>query len=90
MYTHSIQNISILYEYFDNSIEIIFTNDLKYIKDNNSVILTDCNHDILPIYKYYFRLKNTNYILYISEFLYGNFYKDFYYFIREEYILEYV
>lgn len=57
-----------------NIIEIVVTNDLKYIKYNNSIILTVCN--ILTNYKYYYRLKNTNYILYIPDFLYGNFYKD--------------
>ncbi len=82
LYTHSIQNISILYECFDNSIEIVVTDTLKYIKDNKSIILTYYNGDILPTYKYYYHIKNTSYILYIPEWLYDNFYKRFNYFIK--------
>lgn len=89
MFTHSVQNISIINDYSKQDSDIIFTNNLNLniVKDFKKVILTE-NTNLLP-YKYYFKLKNTSYILYIPEHLYENFYKEFHYFIKEKNILDY-
>jgi len=87
IFTHSIRNVTIINEYFKDNSQVIFTNDLNIIKDSEKVVLTE-NTKILP-YKYYYKLINTPYILYIPENLYDNFCKDFSYFLTEDNILDY-
>jgi hypothetical protein len=79
----SVRNISIIEDIFLT--DVIFIDNLSKIKDleyKNSVILTNDLRDILE-FKYKFKVANIDYILYIPECLYENFYKEFYYFIKD-------
>lgn len=90
LYLNSVQNISI--NNYDNIFlsDIVFTNSLNNIKDldyKSSIIITNDLENNLE-YKFKYKLVNTDYILYIPEFIYDNFYKEFFYFLEDN-ILNY-
>lgn len=90
---HNLTNINLAYQlthntYFTNNLIIYSENSKDICKDlvsiYNPIILTNIDVQLIKIYTYVFKLTNTDLYLYIPEYHYSTFYKEFYYFINED------
>lgn len=87
IYKHSIENINLMvHKQYDNK-NIVFSNNSEPVNYNTEIIINRQEEIILNKTRY--KLKDTEYNVFIDEKIHEKFIKEFYYFIEDDFILNY-